>query len=336
MAVDLNAVGLTKGFVAPNGKEVADALAALDARVPLGATDMEKALTTAAGSFSGEAKNARAIVYIGDGGSRANLLGTDTFAKLTQKLAELRIPVTSYVVGARVDRLLPGALAVQTGGTVILDSDTLTAAAAGGQLAAAADLNVAWPTAATWPAEMTEVFPKRLPPLRGDRETVVIGTFKGKGPFAVQVAADGAGGPQKLDFAVSPRASDDSNNYLKQLVELARTDGGITLPLLGAASLAEARQEISAGVRGLDKLAREALAAGNFNNAEQLVAEALRRDPNDTEAQAIKGALAKRRAADPPAAGGAPAAGGVRAAAAALAVRPRRRPRPRRPAALRT
>ena len=77
------------------------------------------------------------------------------------------------------------------------------------------------------------------------------------------------------------------------------------MPLLGAASLAEARQEISAGVRGLDKLAREALAAGNLNNAEQLVAEALRRDPNDTEAQAIKGALAKRRAADPPAAGGA-------------------------------
>ena len=224
MAVDLNAVGLTKGFVAPNSKEVADALAALEARVPLGATDMEKALTTAAGSFSGEAKSARAIVYIGDGGSRANLLGTDTFAKLTQKLAELRVPVTSYVVGARVDRLLPGALAVQTGGTVILDSDALTAAAAGGQLAAAADLNVAWPTSATWPAEMTEVFPKRLPPLRGDRETVVVGTFKGKGPFAVQVAADGAGGPQKLDFAVSPRASDDSEQ-LSEATGRACPDG---------------------------------------------------------------------------------------------------------------
>ena len=42
VAVDLNAIPLTKTFVAPNGKEMAEALAALDARVPLGATDMAK------------------------------------------------------------------------------------------------------------------------------------------------------------------------------------------------------------------------------------------------------------------------------------------------------
>ena len=44
MAVDLNAIPLTKTFVAPSSKEMADALAAFDARVPLGATDMEKAV----------------------------------------------------------------------------------------------------------------------------------------------------------------------------------------------------------------------------------------------------------------------------------------------------
>ena len=49
MAVDLNADPLTAKFVAPQSKEMADALAALDARVPLGATDMEKALSAAAG-----------------------------------------------------------------------------------------------------------------------------------------------------------------------------------------------------------------------------------------------------------------------------------------------
>ena len=44
MAVDLNAIPLTKGFVPAGSKEMVDALAALDARVPLGATDLEKAL----------------------------------------------------------------------------------------------------------------------------------------------------------------------------------------------------------------------------------------------------------------------------------------------------
>ena len=76
----------------------------------------------------------------------------------------------------------------------------------------------------------------------------------------------------------------------------------------------------------LDRLARQALAAGNLASAEQIVSEALRRDPNDPEALAIKGALAKRQAA-----GGAPAAGG-KAAAPAPPAPPQPAPRRLRPA----
>ena len=128
---------------------------------------------------------------LGDGRSAATLLAVDGFGKLTQKLVAAKVPVTSYVLGARVDRQLPGALAAQTGGAVVLDTDTLTGAEAGRQLAAAANATVVWPTAVTWPAEMTQVLPKQLPPLRGDRETVAIGSFKGKGPFKVEVTAEG-------------------------------------------------------------------------------------------------------------------------------------------------
>ncbi len=332
MAIDLNAVGLTKNFVAPGSKEMTEAVAALNARVPLGATDMEAALNTVASSLPGEAKSPRAVVYIGDGRSAANLLGTEKFEKLVQKLVDLRIPVSSYIIGAGVDRQLPGALAVQTGGTVIVDKDALSGAEAGRQLAAAAAATVWWPTAAVWPAEMTEVFPKRTPPLRSDRETVVIGTLKGKGPLSAQVTVQGVGGPKQLSVTVQPSPSDDVNHYLIPLVEMARADDGITLPLVGAASLAEARQEITTGARSLCKLAQQALAVGNLNGAEKLVGEVLHRDPNDTEALAIKSALAKRRSSAPPPSGGgasgvsgggaatlptppAPAAAGVPAAA---------------------
>ena len=244
----------------------------------------------------------RAVVYIGDGRSTANLLATDKFEKLIQKLDDLRIPVSSYVVGARVDRQLPGALAAQTGGTVILDAEALPAAEVGRQLAGAVKATVLWPTAATWPAEMTAVFPKRTPPLRGDRETVLIGTLKGKGPLSAELTVEGPAGPQKLAVSVPPSTSDDSNHYLIPLVEQARTDGGLTLPLVGAASLADARQVIGASVRELCKLAQQAMTMGNVSNAEKLVGEALHRDPNDTEALALKSALAKRQAANPPAA----------------------------------
>ena len=303
MAIDTNAVALTEDFVAADGPEMAEALAELHGRTPLGATDMKKALDAAADSFAGDANRQRAVVYIGDGRSAANPLDTEEFEQLIQKLVDAHIPVNSYILGVRVDRQLPGALAVQTGGAVILDTMELTGPEAGGALVAAAKENVLWPTSVAWPAEMTEVLPKRLPPLRGDRETVIVGTLKGKGPFGVEVTAQRAGGLEKLEFAVPASVSDDSNSYLTQLVARARLDGGLTLPLLGAASLAEARQEIEAGVQSFSRLARQALAAGNLDNAERFVEEALRQDPNDTEALAIQGALAKRRSGDVPAAG---------------------------------
>ena len=102
MAVDLNAIPLTKTFVAPDSSEMAAALKELDARVPLGATDMERAVLAVAGSFAGESKNQRAVVYIGDGRSAANILGTETFEKLAAQLADARIAVNSYLIGARV------------------------------------------------------------------------------------------------------------------------------------------------------------------------------------------------------------------------------------------
>ncbi len=205
---------------------------------------------------------------------------------------------------------------------MVFDAEALPAAEAGRQLAAAAKSTVLWPTATTWPAEMTAVFPKRTPPLRSDRETVVIGTLKGKGPLNAEMTVQGASGPQKLAFTVPPSTSDDSNHYLIPLVEQARADGGITLPLLGAASLAEARQTVDASVRDLCKLAQQAMAAGNLSNADKIVGEALRRDPNDTEALAIKSALAKRQSADSVGGRQAAAAGPASGKAAALPAPP--------------
>jgi von Willebrand factor type A domain len=327
VAVDLNAIPLTKTFVAPNGQEMASALADLDARVPLGATDMAKALDAVVDSYNGESKKARAAVYIGDGRSAAHLLETDEFGKLAGRLADARIPLSSYAVGLRLDPQLLGSLAVQSGGTVILGGE-LPGGEAGQALAAAADTTVLWPTSVTWPAEMKEVFPKRMPPLRSDRETIVLGTLKGKEPLKVQFDVAGAAGPEKIAMTVSPGASDERNTYLTPLVERARVDGGVTLPLVGSVSLAEARQMMDSGVRNLDRLARQALASGNFDGAEKLIDEALRQDPNDTEALSLKSVVAKRKqggaaaagtAATPPpkpvaakpAAEGAPPAGGA-------------------------
>ena len=294
IAADLTAVPLTKGFVAPNSAEWNEATAALNQRTPLGSSDMEKALSTAARSFGG-ASHARAVIYIGDGSSRANLLSVEKFQQLAASLADQRIPVSGYAVGPNVDKQLLGSLAAQTGGVVIDDKPGASAAEAGQALAAAANATVVWPGAVKWPAQIAEVFPKTLPPLRSDRDTVVVGTLKGKDALQIEAPVEGPGGRQTLTWNVAAAKSSDDNNYLGSLVEAARAAGGVNLPLVGSASLEDARREIQAGGRGLTQFARQALASGNLDAADRLAGEALRRDPGDPEAMTIQRAAAKKR-----------------------------------------
>ena len=221
----------------------------------------------------------------------------EKFQQLAASLAEQRIPVSGYAVGANVDKNLLGSLAAQTGGVVIDDKPGASAAQAGQALAAAANATVVWPGAVKWPAQMAEVFPKTLPPLRSDRDTVVVGTLKGKDALRIEAPVDGPGGRQTLAWNVAAAKSSDDNNYLGALVDEARKAGGVNLPLLGLASLEDARREIEAGGRGLTLVARQALASGNVDAADRLAGEALRRDPGDPEAMTIQRAAAKKRAA---------------------------------------
>src|SRR5262245_62936079 len=71
MAVDMKAAPMSAGFVAPQGPEMQAALAKLNGRTPLGATDLEAGLRSAAAGFPSDGA-ARTVVYVGDGMSKAN------------------------------------------------------------------------------------------------------------------------------------------------------------------------------------------------------------------------------------------------------------------------
>jgi len=306
MGIDLNAVSLSNGFVDPRSTAMSSAMVKLSSRVPLGSTDMARGLATAVGRLQSRDLNPRRIVYIGDGMSTANLVNSAGFADVVSQLVSNRISVISYAVGPRVDRVLLTALAGRTGGLVFEDRPETSADNAGRMLADAARGTVLWPVSATWPPEMVEVFPKTTPPLRLDRNTVLVGTFRGRPTMNLQMSVTGAGAQEQLTWQVTPGAPHDNNAYLVQVVEQARADGGISLPIAGLDSLALAKQAIDAGMRSLGELARQALDAGNLEAAERLAQGALQRDPNDPVALAVKDAVARRRQGGPPALPGAP------------------------------
>jgi hypothetical protein len=305
VAFDLNATDLSEGFLAPRGPQIDAAVKTLTRRTPLGACDLEKALDAAANSYSGDNRPARAIVYIGDGSSRANPLTADQLDRLVSDLVAQRAPVIGFGVGPLVDSQLLGTLASRTGGVVLTERSDVDASEYGARLAAAVHGSVLWPSAGAgvkWPKGL-DVYPKVLPPLRNDRDTVLVGVAKSTAAWQVDIRVDGRVGAQNLAFNVPELKSRAANGYLAALVAQAKRDGGRTLPLIDTASLATAKQQIEAGGRGLSELAREALASGNPEGAINLAGEALLRNPNDLSARAIKNAAAQPGVAAAPAAG---------------------------------
>ena len=308
VAFDLNAAPLTQGFVAPNSPEMAAALGALDQRTPLGSCDLEKALDTAAKSFAGDSKSPRAIVYIGDGSSRANVLTADQLDRVVNDLVAQRAPVIAFGVGPQIQEQMLGTLASRTGrhgrartgqrGCRRLRGRPGPGRSRLGPLAQGRRQR----EVARGHGRLSE---DAFRPCAATATRCVVGTAKSTAAKQVEIDVDGPAGAEKLAWDIPELKSDANNGYLVTLVDQAKVDGGRTLPLIDSASLATAKQEIEAGGRGLADLAREALKGGNLDSAEKLAGAALSRNPNDLEARAIKDAIAKK-------------AGGVAAPAAAL------------------
>jgi len=298
LAVDIDAVPLTKSFVAPGSPEVEKALAELRGRTPLGTTDMLKALAAASASFGDAAPSAdrvRSTVYIGDGMSLGNLVGGSDMQAEVDLLSTKQISVSSFAVGPRVDTQLLGVLANHTGGMMLVDSDNLNGKQFGNFLVEVVGSAVAWPTKVSLPDSIAEVYPKKFPPLRFDRDTVLIGIGKPVAQLTVSVEASLSGNPAALNWNIAPVAAADDQSYLPELIDLARKDGGISLPTVGSAGLKDLRRLVFRQADALLKLGKQAVAIGSYDQAEKLVDEALKLDPANGEAKAIRNAVLTAR-----------------------------------------
>jgi tetratricopeptide (TPR) repeat protein len=290
VAVDLNAVPLTDSFVAPRGKEMEAAMAKLARRVPLGSTDMEATLQGALKSYQGDSAAARAAFYIGDGLSNANLVGTDVPALIDQ-FVKNRISIDSFAVGPSRNSAVLAALANQTGGVVALDGEKVSGREVGAQFSRAVHDPVIWASERKLPETLSEVYPSKTPPIRLDRDMILVGKGSADAEFAVDIRGDAAGKPVNLHWNVKPAKANDDNAYLAQLVDMAKADGGTSLPTLGSEGLAESQRVLNQGAHVLAQLGREAASAGNVAQAKQFVSEAMKRDPNNPNALVLKQTL---------------------------------------------
>ena len=243
------------------------------------------------------------MIYIGDGVSSAAYLGLEPYRALLDELVAARVSVSSYAVGPRVDGQLLACLANQTGGMLAIDDESIDPKQVGSYLAGAVRGTVLWPTSSKWPAELTTVYPEKMPPLRSDRDTIVLGKSDGPLPPALDIevvaqagsAADEKASSQAFHWTLTRGESNPDYAFLPVVVESARVDGGTRLITLGTPGLQEARRIVNDGTHLLGQLSRQALVSGNLETAARLAEEALKRDPQDESALAVKKQLDKIR-----------------------------------------
>src|SRR5262245_59106348 len=222
MAVDVNAVPMNEGFARAGSPEMQAALAKLGQRVPLGATDLDAGLRAAAASLAGS-KAAKTVIYLGDGMSKANLPNAESFGALVGDLTRNHVSVSSFAIGKEHNVQILAALANQTGGVLATDAQQATAAInAGKMLAASIHASVIWPMAVSMPASIGATFPQQMPPLRTDRDSIVIGKLAGTEAGDVKVSGEMNGQSIELVAKVAPENSNEDFAFLPRLIEVAQ------------------------------------------------------------------------------------------------------------------
>ena len=294
-AVDVTTTPLTSGFHAPGDPALAAAARGLDARTPLGSTDLVGVLEEAVSRFTGSGP--KSIVYIGDGPG-LNGIDPDEFTGLVDLLRSNRVSVSSLGIGPSVNWQSLAVLAANSGGMLMIPTDADDAKAAGGRLGGLAVQQVAWPRSVALSSQATDapvrMLPAVMPPLRADRESVVLV----EGPLenaALEVTVADAAGEQAVKLAVPPATPQPDNAFLAELARNARPSDGLFLPVVGREGLIVARDLIRREAESLATLSVQAQQAGVQGSALRLAEASLRRDPDNQDATLVR-EVARRQA----------------------------------------
>ncbi len=297
-SIDVDCTPFLDEFQPARSEAISKASRSLDARTPLGSTDLIAGLASAAALFT-DKESAKAVIYIGDG---PGLTGLDPveYTQLLDLLRSKRIAVSSLGIGPQINWPCLAAMASASGGSFIVPGDEEPSKQAGSRIAELATQPVWWPTDVAISSDAAKatlrMLPGRLPPLRSDRDSVVLV----EGPLEaarLAISLAGTGGETTTEVVLPTATPREENAYLGELARNARDTDGIFLPLLGREGLDLAKSVIRGEAATLAALSRQAAAAGSDESAVRLAEASLRRDPDNTTAAVVR-QVAQRRLGD--------------------------------------
>jgi hypothetical protein len=279
---------LTRGFQAPKSAAMKEALQNLKMEVPLGDTDLKEGIRKALASLQAASKAGRqpVLLFLGDGMSLHNPVTASDRARLSDEMVKAGVAFLAVPLGPQLDPANLHGLASATGGTVVRVVAGERAVDNFRRIQEAVDVPVLYPTAFRLPAEVTEVYPTRLPPLRADAPTLVVGKIKPCASLKYAVEGEVAGKPVQFEMTDPVTEPAPENFFLAGMV--SQWKNGKDQPALLRADRALALAEKQNQLARADLLAQAQWALGDdkLDAAKNLFNQVKQLDPQDVEADA--------------------------------------------------
>ena len=266
------------------------ALKKLGEDYPAGAVNLRDSLPEAIKLFDGKRDRQHVIVFLGSGQSIAGPLDGELRVSLCKSMTENQIAFYSVPMGSYLDPYNLHGLANYTGGKVVRHGLGSTPAKWVASLLEALAQPILYDGEIKLPAKVVDVLPTRLPPLRPDVPTLVVGKFEGE-PAANETHFDYTltgkldGAETRVEVSEKMPKPDDDNFFLVNMLDQWKTQKDRSSLLQADRALAYAFENNQLARADLVAQADWALEKKKFDVAQRLYQQALKADPTSQPAK---------------------------------------------------
>jgi hypothetical protein len=284
-------------FVSAKSDKLAEALNKLEnSEYCSGATDLKDAIHKSLASFDLKASRQSAILLLGDGESAYSPVTNPERFQIGQELVSQKVAFFAIPLGTKLNPDNLHGFATTTGGAVVRLQRDETSAALCLRLLATISAPILYPTKFELADGIIEVLPSKLPPLRGDSPTLMVGKVKpGAESLSLSVEGTIAGKPARAEIKEKVSKPQNDNYFLVSMFQQWSKAPNKAAPALIRAdrALAYAMQQTRLTMDEYITEGQWALSDNRLDVADKLFGLALKLDPNDFEAQNGKAVVQK-------------------------------------------
>jgi tetratricopeptide (TPR) repeat protein len=280
---------LTNGF--QTSQNLTAALKKLNDEYPSGAVNLRDSLPEAIKLFDGKKDRQHVILFLGSGQSIAGPIDTELRASLCKDMIANHIAFYSVPLGGHLDPFNLHGFANSTGGKVVRYGMGSKPEKWAANMVDALSQPILYDCDIQLPAKVVEWLPTKLPPLRPDVATLVVGKFAdapAKDEARFEYALTGKVNGEETRVAVSEKMSapDDDNYFLVNMIDQWKTQKDRPALLQADRALDFAFETSQLARADLVAQAEWALEKKQVEAAARLFQQALQADPTSARAKA--------------------------------------------------